>query len=218
MSASERNAKSVPEAGGAMPRPEEKRIILARDIFPERLPIVPVSSRPLFPRMIAPLIVDDPKGRKAIADVLEAQSKFVGVVLLKPKEDSSEPVKAADLHSVGVAAEIIRVNQAAPEAPLQVMLGALERFAIESIVSDDPVIQARVRYLPETEMSVNEELKAYSVSIINAIKALEGMPRVRSGMKLVCAPALLAASGPATPSMAPLPKRDGSLAIFFSSA
>ena len=51
---------------------------------------------------------------------------------------------------------------------------------------------------------------------ISAITALGGMPRVRSGMKAVCAPALLALSGPATPSMAPRPKRPGSRAMRFS--
>ncbi|MNF98778.1 hypothetical protein D3C84_816520 [compost metagenome] len=51
---------------------------------------------------------------------------------------------------------------------------------------------------------------------ISAITALDGRPITSSGMKEVCAPALLAASGPATPSMAPLPKRSGSLARRFS--
>ena len=52
---------------------------------------------------------------------------------------------------------------------------------------------------------------------ISAITALGGMPSVSSGMNDVCAPALLADSGPATPWIAPLPNRSGSLAIFFSS-
>ena len=51
---------------------------------------------------------------------------------------------------------------------------------------------------------------------ISAITALPGMPSVSSGMNDVCDPALFALSGPATPWIAPLPKRDGSLAIFFS--
>ena len=53
--------------------------------------------------------------------------------------------------------------------------------------------------------------------IISAMTGLDGIPSVSIGMKEVCAPALLADSGAATPSMAPLPKRLGSLAIFFSS-
>ena len=46
-----------------------------------------------------------------------------------------------------------------------------------------------------------------SAPTISAITALAGMPRVSSGMKEVCAAALLAASGPATPSIAPVPNR-----------
>ncbi len=49
-----------------------------------------------------------------------------------------------------------------------------------------------------------------------AMTAFGGMPSVSIGMKEVCAPALFADSGPATPSMAPRPKREGSFAIFFS--
>lgn len=152
----------------------EKGVVLARDVLPERLPIIPVVTRPIFPKMIVPLIVDDPKGRKALAEVLQSQSKFVGIVLVRPRDTNGESggVKAGDLYSVGVAAEIIRVNQPAQDAPVQMMLGALERFAIEAITTEEPAILARVRYLIETEMSVNEELKAYSVAIINAIKEL----------------------------------------------
>ena len=54
--------------------------------------------------------------------------------------------------------------------------------------------------------------------IISAITTFGGMPSVSIGMNEVCAPALLAASGPATPSIAPLPKREGSLASRFSTA
>ena len=44
---------------------------------------------------------------------------------------------------------------------------------------------------------------------ISAITALGGMPRVSSGMKAVCAPALLADSGPETPSIAPFSETAG---------
>ncbi|OJU36890.1 MAG: hypothetical protein BGN94_04130 [Rhizobiales bacterium 68-8] len=55
-----------------------------------------------------------------------------------------------------------------------------------------------------------------SAPAIIAISALPGMPSVSSGMKEVCAPALLAASGPATPSTAPWPNSCGRREIFFS--
>jgi hypothetical protein len=52
--------------------------------------------------------------------------------------------------------------------------------------------------------------------IISAITGLAGMPSVKSGMKEVCAPALLADSGPATPAMAPWPNSSGCFETRFS--
>ncbi len=51
---------------------------------------------------------------------------------------------------------------------------------------------------------------------ISAITALDGMPRVSMGMNEVCAAALFADSGEATPSTAPLPNCSGCLESFFS--
>ena len=56
-----------------------------------------------------------------------------------------------------------------------------------------------------------------SAPSISAITAFGGRPRLISGMKQVCAAALFAASGPATPSGAPRPKRSGVRDSFFSS-
>ncbi len=51
-----------------------------------------------------------------------------------------------------------------------------------------------------------------------AITEFAGMPRVKSGIKAPPVAALFAASGPATPSMAPVPNFSGCLEIFFSRA
>lgn len=51
---------------------------------------------------------------------------------------------------------------------------------------------------------------------INAITGFAGIPSVNSGIKLVCAPALLADYGPATPAIAPLPNSSGVLEMRFS--
>ena len=53
---------------------------------------------------------------------------------------------------------------------------------------------------------------------IMAIDAFPGMPNVNRGMKEEVEAALLAASGAATPSIAPLPNRSGCLERRFSTA
>ena len=54
--------------------------------------------------------------------------------------------------------------------------------------------------------------------MISAMVAPDGMPRVMVGMKCVWSEALFADSGDTTPSIAPLPKREGSFAMAFSTA
>ena len=51
---------------------------------------------------------------------------------------------------------------------------------------------------------------------ISAMTGWAGRPRVRSGMNEVCAAALFADSGPATPSIAPCPNSFGVREIRFS--
>ena len=51
-----------------------------------------------------------------------------------------------------------------------------------------------------------------------AAVAVVGRPSVKSGTSVPVAEALLAASGPATPSIAPLPNSSGCLVSFFSVA
>lgn len=144
-------AADKPGAGNAR---AEKQIVLARDILPENIAIVPIVTRPLFPKMIVPLIIDDQLGKKTIQEALQSNSKYVGIVLARLAASHPEAVsiKAEDLYPVAVVAEIIRVIQTSPEAPLKIMLGAIERFTIEKTIAEAPIIQAKVKYLIETEM------------------------------------------------------------------
>lgn len=49
-----------------------------------------------------------------------------------------------------------------------------------------------------------------------AVTELKGRPNVSKGMKAPAVPELFAVSGPATPSIAPVPNFSGCLDIFFS--
>lgn len=157
----------------------DQKLVLSRDLFPVQLPLIPISDRPLFPKMTVPMIIDDDHLVKMLIDLADSESRFVGIVLRKPRENGFAkdkngytPTKTSELHHVGVIAEIIRMAQLEGEPELHVMLTALERFSIEGFVQETPHIIAKVDYAIETEMTDNEELKAYSVSVIKCIKDL----------------------------------------------
>jgi ATP-dependent Lon protease len=160
------------EEGG---KSTEKTVIPARYVYPDVLPLLPLLSRPLFPRMMVPLSVEDGALKEMLATTMKSSTKFVGLVLARETTGAEErqiPRKAEDIHKVGVIAEVIQASQAGAEGSIQVMLGVLERFRVVDIVSETPYITARVHYVIETEMADNDELKAYSLSIVTAMKDL----------------------------------------------
>ncbi len=168
----EKNEEPAP-SNDALPR-DEKRVVLLRNMLPEKLPIIIIGDRPVFPKMIVPMILEDPRAKRTIVDIAKSSAKYVGIILMRPQAErpANEPLKVEDLYSVGVVAELLRAHQEGPDAPVQVMLSVLERFHVEAILAREPVIMAQVRYLFESEMTVNEELKAYAVAIISAIRDL----------------------------------------------
>jgi ATP-dependent Lon protease len=155
--------------------PADEMLVLSRDLFPAQLPIIPISDRPLFPKMTVPILIDDAALVKMLIDIAESESRFVGIVLRKPLENGDRkphPAQTSELHHVGVIAEIIRMARLESEPELHLMLTALDRFRIDGFVQESPYIIAKADYVIESDISDNEELKAYSVSVIKCIKEL----------------------------------------------
>ncbi len=166
---------SEPDDQDTEPRPDDQKLVLARDVFPSQLPIIPISDRPLFPKMTVPMVIDDPPLVKMLIAIAETESRFVGIVLRRPKENGEGPHETAhtsDLYHIGVVAEIFRMAQIESQPELHIMLTVLERFRIEGFIQESPHIIAKVSYMFETQMTDNQELKAYSVSVIKCIKEL----------------------------------------------
>ncbi len=156
-----------PKAGSETSEAEDKTIIIASDLFPEQLLIVPLYDRPLFPKMMLPVIISDEELEQHMMKVMKDSLKYIGLVFSFRENEEDE----GKLSETGVVAKIVQASKQA-NAPLQVVVQVMERFEIVKLQKEKPVIQARVRYWYDSDPGSEEELKAYSVSIINAIKEL----------------------------------------------
>ena len=155
---------------------EEKSLVISEDVFPDSLLIVPLYDRPLFPKMLLPVIISDEKLEKVLEEEIKNDLRYVGLVFSFENEGSKEiinfeknPEKLAKIGSVG------RIVQASKHGndPMHIIVQVMERFEIIEFVSEDPVCRAKVKYLQDTGGKKTEyELKAFSVSIINLIKEL----------------------------------------------
>jgi ATP-dependent Lon protease len=100
----------------------------------------------------------------------------LGLVLAK---DFDQPDGAENLHVVGVAAKILKAFKD-DSGMTHILIGCLERFTIHEVKPTNVGLFAEVEYHPAPDTSADEELKAYSMAVINALKELMGTNPLQS--------------------------------------
>jgi len=160
---------SDPANGDRKSNDSESSIVVAADVLPKFLPIIPLKMRPTFPGILIPLVVKGAEKIAAIKRVMEHGDRTIGLVLVKDMDVEETP---DNLHRVGVAAKILQVIHADDENA-HLMLNNLERFIIDHVTgAEGGGLIARVTYHYSAELSVNPELQAYSMAVISTLKEL----------------------------------------------
>jgi ATP-dependent Lon protease len=146
---------------------EEAPLVLASELLPAHLPILPIRPRPLFPGVPVPLEIGAEQ-TAGIHHALEYASKTLGVVLVKDPDGIESP---DNLYRVGVAAKILRAFHGEGETA-NILINCVERFTIEDIKKTDFGMLANVKYQVPFESPATEELRAYSMAVITTLKEL----------------------------------------------
>jgi len=146
----------------------EGGLVVASDVLPTGLPIIPLRPRPAFPGIMIPLVLNGQSQVAAMHQAMEHQAQTIGLVMVRELDDDDG---IENLHKIGVAAKILKVLHTEKNAA-HVLVNSLERFEIEDIQERGLTIYARVRYHFATELSVNPELRAYSMAILSTLKEL----------------------------------------------
>jgi ATP-dependent Lon protease len=142
-------------------------LILASEILPDNLLILPIRPRPLFPGIPIPIEI----GSEQVAGIryaAEFSSKTIGVVLVK---DPNEEDKPENLYRVGVAAKILREFQGEGEA-FSILINCIDRFTINEISKAEFGMMAKVTYHQVPLFPITEELKAYAMAVMTTLKDL----------------------------------------------
>ncbi len=143
-------------------------LVLATEVLPASLPIIPLRPRPAFPGLLIPLGANGKTQVSAVKRALESSSQAIGLVMVQELENEDGP---DNIHRVGVVGKIVKVINIDDDSA-QFLVNCLERFSIEEISEHPGALLARVRYHFAAELSVNPELKAYSMGIITTLKEL----------------------------------------------
>ncbi len=119
---------------------------------PEILPVLPVRDSLIFPKMVVPLMIRDEKYSRLVDDALQSD-KMIAVSLVRDP-DSDEEEADPDVHDVGTAGLIVKLNKGDEGA--MVVVQGICRVAISEMVSVDPYQKARVEVLADVERSDQE--------------------------------------------------------------
>ena len=157
----------------------ENSIISTDQLLPNKLTLIPLAGRPIFPGIFTPLMISSQDDVKVVEEAYEKEG-FIGIVMLK--NDAESPT-AADLHKVGTVARIIKkVNL--PDGGINIFISTVKRFKIRKVLHNAAPMAAAVEYL-EDEEADTFEVKALTRALISEMKEVsENNPLFSEEMRL----------------------------------
>ncbi|MEA1080811.1 endopeptidase La [Marinobacter qingdaonensis] len=146
-----------------------KSLALPQQMMPTRMYVLPVSNRPFFPAQVQPVMVNQDPWQETLKRVGETDHRVLGICFVEEHE-AEQGIPASDqLEITGCA---VRVHQAQQEGgKVQFIAQGLQRFRIVQWLRRKPPYLVEVEYPREPEEDA-DELKAYTLAIISAIKEL----------------------------------------------
>lgn len=144
----------------------ENNIISTDDLLPNKLTLLAITSKPVFPGFFSPLIVDSTEDIKIVEEAYE-KNGFIGIVLLK--NDSENPT-VDDLYKVGTVARIMR-RANLPDGGINVFISTQKRFKIRRALHQSAPMAAAVDYLDDEEADTFE-IKALTRALISEMKEI----------------------------------------------
>lgn len=158
---------------------DDPSILPAEQVLPNKLMIIPLSGRPIFPGIFTPLMVNNTDDTKVIEQAYDGDG-FIGIVMLK--NDNDKP-SVADLYDVGTVARIIKkINL--PDGGVNVFVSTIKRFKIRKSLSPSSPMVAAVDYLDDEEEDTFE-VKALTRALISEMKEVsENNPMFSEEMRV----------------------------------
>src|SRR5437762_13285799 len=113
--------------------------------IPNQLPVLPIRNIVVFPGTVMPLNVGRQKSKNLLDEVMPGE-KVIGVVSQKNSE--VEDPQYGDLHTVGVAAMILKLFKL-PDGNQSIIVHGLTRFRLTGLSQTEPFAMGQIEILEE---------------------------------------------------------------------
>ncbi|WP_322978634.1 endopeptidase La [Pseudomonas sp. C11] len=160
---------NTPEAVEVHVQADSTGLVLPAQQLPDKLYIIPIHNRPFFPAQVLPVIVNQQPWGRTLTRVGNTEHKCLAVFYVdNPPDEHGE----FDLDSLPEHGTLVRVHHVSEEGgKLQFVAQGLTRVRIRGWLSRRGPYLAEVEY-PQAPNDPRDEVKAYGMALINAIKEL----------------------------------------------
>jgi ATP-dependent Lon protease len=157
-------------------------IVLVSEVYPDNIVVLPLENRPVFPGLALPLNFVNRNTVKAVTHTIEKNNGFIGVSYIS--EENKNDFFQSKIHQTGTLLKILKVINKNDDT-IQFFAQAITRFHLKKEVIRGGIRHWQVEYEYEEKLVVDNELKAYTLAVINSVKELIKLnPMFQEQMKL----------------------------------
>ena len=143
-------------------------LVIPDSVLPSMLYLLPAPKRPFFPAQVQPILLDMKLWQETMQKVGSKDNHVLG--LLYCGDDDPAELDPESLPRIGCAVKVHHAHQEQNTA--QIVVQGLKRFRIRRWVSSKPPYLVEVDYPDNIGERDSDEVKAYAMAVIRAIKEL----------------------------------------------
>ncbi|MCA1790966.1 MAG: endopeptidase La, partial [Thioalkalivibrio sp.] len=142
---------------------------VADEVLPDTLHLIPVPNRPFFPGQVQPVAINTEEWESTLKAVGQSDNSLLGLAFVE-RATAGETSK----QQFPVMGCIVRLHRppGMSDKPGHFLAQGLRRFRIVRWLSETPPYRVQVEYPRAQEDRESDEVKAYAMAIIKAIKEL----------------------------------------------
>tara|TARA_R110002110_G_scaffold415765_3_gene655297 strand:- start:64216 stop:66645 length:2430 start_codon:yes stop_codon:yes gene_type:complete len=166
------NDKASPaDAENVSPDQQHSTPAVADDVLPETLYLMPIPNRPFFPGQVQPVGINPQEWGATLKALGETGHNLIGLSYV----DQNDPaqIDPRQFPEIGCAVRLHRPPAEVGQAqPGHFLAQGAKRFRIVRWLSDKPPYRVQVEYPRSQGDRDSDEIKAYAMALIKAIKEL----------------------------------------------
>lgn len=144
------------------------QITVPNPSYPEKVYVIPIHNRPFFPAQVLPVIVNENPWEETLRRVAKTEHHSIAIFYSNTPFD-----KAFNIESLPAYGTLVKIHHVSKENDkIQFVAQGITRVKIKGFLNHKPPYLAEVEYPKKDDVEPSNEIRAYGMAIINAIKEL----------------------------------------------